>query len=154
MIKLKFIWQQIIIFAIIASIANVYAFEYWCQVRLTHQSFHVTGKHDHSKGHTHGSKAKQEGHQEHGNTEHHDSKETGTGCCKEETASFFASLQASGTPTFHFAPASVNALLPIWLEGLGFPLPDGTSYLSGFFPDVGLIPKLPDIRIYICSLTI
>ncbi len=154
MIRLKFIGQQIIIFAIIASIANVYAFEYWCKVRLTHQSIHVTGKHDHPKGHSHGSKAKKEGHHEHSNAEHHDSKETGTGCCTEETASFFASLQAPGAPTFHFAPASVNALLPIWLESLSFPLLDGNSYLGWFFPDVGLIPKLPDIRIYICSLTI
>lgn len=171
MVKLKFIGHRILIFAIIAAIVNVYAFEYWCNVRLAamaaahspapqlHSHSHPDQTHTHSASRyaDHGqAKGSEHAH----SASHHHSEadkpatEKGAGCCKDETANFFSSLQAPALTKCHIAPLDLPTLFPVWLASFHLASPQDWQQSWPFHPDVGLRPKIPDIRIFLCSLTI
>ncbi|MGV3502539.1 MAG: hypothetical protein ACO1O1_02445 [Adhaeribacter sp.] len=156
--QLKFIGRQLIILFFITGIINVYAFEYWCNIRPAR----ITGAasaHDHGPA-GHGrpaSHAHPAGHDhDHDHSHNSPGQEPGSdaGCCKDDTARFFASLQAPGSQSWSFVPGELPAVLTSWLAGASAPVAAGYRPSPEFFPDIGLKPKIPDIRIYICSLII
>ena len=157
MLRLKFIGQQIMILVFITGIINVYAFEYWCNIRLSRDagvaSSHAQG-HDHN-GHTHGQEANHSHSTPHDHSQksHHEDAQEDSGCCKDETARFFASLQAPDSQSLRFPLLELLAILPDQAKAL-LPITGGFRASPEFFRDVGLRPKIPDIRIYICSLII
>lgn len=180
MVKVKFIGQRILIFAIIAAIVNVYAFEYWCKVRLpalaathnpaTHAHPHAHGfadqAHNHAtSGHTGHGPASGSAHS-HSGSHHHagagnhhaesgkPTAEKETGCCQDETANFFSALQSPALTKIHIAPLDLTMLLPVWLASFQLAALQDWQQDWPFHPDVGLRPKIPDIRIFLCSLTI
>ena len=180
MVKVKFIGHRILIFAIIAAIVNVYAFEYWCNVRLPaqaaahgpssqahpHSHVHPDQAHTHaSAGHTGHGPASGSGHS-HSSSHHHaeagnhhaesgkPTAEKEAGCCQDETANFFSALHAQALTKIHIAPLDLPMLLPVCFASFHLTALQDWQQDWPFHPDVGLRPKIPNIRIFLCSLTI
>ena len=158
------------VFALIASIFNIYALQVWCNITMGaghHQQYvkeHLhkndLHKHDHhsalasNKLPGTGHLSHKHKHQEEAKCPHHGTSKGKDNCCEDQTNLFFTSLSGSGLHKFKFAPDDFQFLIP---DQLAFNGSHANSYAAlpvKLFPDDGLRPKIPDIRIFICSLTI
>jgi hypothetical protein len=168
---LKHISKQLMVFALIASIFNVYALELWCSVTMA-ASHHQDKATEHYHGgnsdanHLHEGLVPNHEHNDHGSsvsgeTHKHEDKCPHQGatkgkddCCKDQTNLFYASLSGSGLQKFKFTPDDFQFLVPDNLTFKGSHANSLAARPVKLFPDEGLRPKIPDIRIFICSLTI
>ena len=139
------IGKQLMIFALIASVFNIYALEIWCGLTMgSHNqsagienhlaSGHSPNEMDHCphKGNTNGTK----------------------NSCEDHHKVFLTTVSGSGFQKFFIASGDFNFTRP---DHFGLPAARAFSLVTlpvKLFPDVGLKPKVPDIRIFICSLTI
>ena len=170
---LKHIGKQLLIFALIASIFNIYALEFWCSVTMAASHHQDTASKHHHNGdtqpHDHGDNlALNHSHKDHapasglgGNEQDHEAKCPHQGasdkdddCCKEQTSLFFTSLGGTGLYKFKFAPDDFQFLTPDHLTFIGSHSNSHAGLPVKLFPYSGLKPKIPDIRIFICSLII
>ncbi|MGV3502533.1 MAG: hypothetical protein ACO1O1_02415 [Adhaeribacter sp.] len=162
MANLKHIGHKILIFAIIAAILNVYAFEFGCHFRhaALGPAAATAGAHDHG-GHEHEAAGQAGGHDHaaphshsHSDAGDHAAGDQDGGCCKNQTSNFFSSLQAPSWTKIHLAPLKLATLFPVWLASFQTAMIQPRLYSWPYHPDVGLRPKIPDIRIFLCSLTV
>lgn len=170
MIKhLKNIGKQLTVFALIASIFNVYALEVWCSLSMApghHQGKGTAHSHaGNSEGHDHAGSVSIHNHKEHGAKGHSEAQDHEEKCphqgsskkkedCCDQTDLFYASLPGSGLQKFQFAPVDFQFIVPSHLIFAGSHANSLADLPVNLFPDVGLKPKIPDIRIFICSLII
>ena len=142
---LKHIGKQLMIFALIASVFNIYALEIWCGLTMGSHNQQAGIENHLASGHT----PKGMDHCPHkGNSK-------GTkNSCEDHHNFFLTTVSGSGFQKFFIAAADFN-----------FTRPDHFTFVAArpfcqvtlpvkLFPDVGLKPKVPDLRIFICSLII
>lgn len=142
---LKPIGKQLMIFALIASVFNIYALEIWCGLTM--------GVHNQSAGienhlaSGHNSKGME--HCPHkGNSK--DTKNT----CEDHHNFFLTTVSSSGIQKFFIASGDFNFTRPDHFTFAAAKPFSQVSFPVNLFPDIGLKPKVPDLRIFICSLTI
>ena len=164
---LKHIGKQLMIFALIASIFNVYALEVWCSISMApghhqgkgtaqllserpaaHHHEGLASNHDH-KGHNARLKSELQKHED--KCPHQGSSKKKEDCC-DQTNFFYAS--GSGLQKFQFAQTDFQFIVPEHFTFIGSHANSLADLPVNLFPDVGLKPKIPDIRIFICSLII
>lgn len=168
---IKHIGKQLMVFALIASIFNIYALEVWCSVTMAashhqdsaskHHHDSNTPLHDHHENLSLNHSPKDHGAQQSGNGHDHEAKcphqgasDKDDNCCKEQTGLFFTSLAGSGIYKFKYASDDFQFIIPGHLTFLGSHTNFHTALPVKLFPYSGLKPKIPDIRIFICSLII
>ncbi|KAA9340131.1 hypothetical protein F0P94_07220 [Adhaeribacter soli] len=164
---LKQISKQLMVFALIASIFNVYALEVWCSISMApghhqgkgsglvhsespvdHHHEGLAANHD-QKGHVALINSELQKHED--KCPHQGSSKEKEDCC-DQTNFFYAS--GSGLQKFQFAPDDFQFIVPDHLTFTGSHANSHADLPVNLFPDVGLKPKIPDIRIFICSLII
>lgn len=142
---LKHIGKQLMIFVLIASVFNIYALEIWCGLNMGSHKQQAGIENNLASGHT----SNGMDHCPHkGNT-----KET-KNSCEDHHNFFLTTVSGSGLQKLWLAAADFNFTRP---DHFTFAVARSFCQVTlqvKLFPDVGLKPKVPDLRIFICSLTI
>ena len=140
---LKNIGKQLTIFALIAGIFNIYALEIWCGLTMGH--------------HTQGPAMENVGAIDHAAGAMENCPHQGKGkpsSCEDHHNFFQITVAGSGFQKFLPASGDINFIFP---DHFAFAVPAPINQPArpvNLSPDVRLKPKVPDIRIFICSLTI
>ncbi|MBK0401852.1 hypothetical protein I5M27_02580 [Adhaeribacter sp. BT258] len=141
---LKHIGKQLMVFALIASIFNIYALEIWCGLTMDGP------RHEPISIGYHGTNAP-------AGTDycpHQSDTDDHKGACEDHHSFFLTSLVDSGPHKINFSADDFQFILPDHLNIFGSHTNPLLTLSVRLFPDVGLKPKVPDIRIFICSLII
>lgn len=140
---LNHIGKQLTIFALIASIFNIYALEIWCGLAMGHHAQEV-GVESHMAM-DHSSEGKENCPHQSDGTE---------GSCEDHHNFFITTTSESAAQKFILDSGDFNFTRPDHFSlTVARPFSQATLPVK-LFPDEGLKPKVPDIRIFICSLTI
>ena len=142
----KNLGKQLMVFALIASIFNIYALEIWCGLTMTcHMQATAMASHSGSEGHTSGK-------MEH--CPHKGASPDSEKSCEDHQNFYTASASGFGFQKNFLAAGNFHFTYP---EHYTFAFARPFNLVSlpvKLYPDVGLKPKIPDIRLFICSLTI
>ena len=142
---LSHIGKQLMVFALIASIFNIYALEIWCGLTMDQHSQPAGMEHHVASNHASDSKE---------NCPHQGNNKGCENSCEDHHNFFLTSNPGSGLQKFFFDSGDFNFTRPDHFTfAAARPFSQVTLPVK-LFPDVGLKPKVPDIRIFICSLTI
>lgn len=146
---LKHIGKQLTIFALIASIFNIYALEIWCGLTMGNGAQWAMGsEHQHHIANASLLPEKVE------NCPHQGTSEDDENSCDDHHNFFLTALTDGGNHKFEYSADGFQFILPNHLNLFSSHSNSLLALPVRLFPDVGLKPKIPDIRIFICSLTI
>ena len=142
---LKLIGKQLMIFALIASVFNIYALEIWCGLTMGNHNQQSSVKNHLATDHTPGGMD---------HCPHKGNTESGKKTCEDHHNFFLTTVSSSGLHKFFLEAGNINFIRPDHFTFIAASPFSQVTLPVKLFPDVGLKPKVPDIRIFICSLTI
>ena len=132
-------------FALIASVLNIYALEIWCGLTMgNHNQHNSIEQHLASDYSPNGMD----------HCPHQGNTESSKKSCEDHHNFFLTTVSNSGLQKFFLEASDIYFTRPDHFTSIAArPFSQATLPVK-LFPDVGLKPKVPDIRIFICSLTI
>lgn len=142
---LSHIGKHLMIFALIASVFNIYALEIWCGLTMGNHNQPSSVEHHFATDNTPDGMD---------HCPHKGSTESSKKSCEDHHNFFLTTVSGSGLQKFFLETGDINFIRPDHFTFIAArPFSQATLPVK-LFPDVGLKPKVPDIRIFICSLTI
>ena len=142
---LSHIGKQLMIFALIASVFNIYALEIWCGLTMENHSQHNIVEYHLASDHTPAGKE---------NCPHQGNSKSDKKSCEDHHNLFLSAASNSGLKKLFLEAGDNKFIRPDHYTFIAArPFSQVTQPVK-LFPDVGLKPKVSDIRIFICSLNI